>query len=764
MKFADHLRTWSTEALAELLTARPDLLPASDEGFDALARKAATANSLGRCLVRADVAMFLVAQALTVSHPSTADEIDELLGTNDVDAVLDAIGRLAAQGIVIVEDGVVSPVGALEDLLHRPLGLGPSFVELVDNLASSALDDLAARLDAEGSTKRSATARAVARRLCDPEGLGRVVGDAPDGVRDALAALVAQRSPAVSLGVGYHYRSVASVADDPLAWLLAHGLLVPVSESIAELPREIVIGSHPEGLAPTAVLRPIEVRPVSGLPADSVAAAAADAASRTLEAAEALVRLVADGEIAVRKAGGVGAREVKRLAKLVELGSRDVARLLELLLEAHLIVPRDGRVALSSLAEAWWRLPRGRRWLVLVRAWVAAAGFPSIALSPDHDDRPIPALGNVETVAAAFGGRRVAIELAASVPAGSAYDPEQLTEAIVWRSPNLWGTGEPPPERLVAWTLAEAELLGLVAMNAPAPPLGALAESDEARLESLANSVLGVDQDQFVLQTDLTALALGPLDPEVAGKLAVMADRLPESTVPQFRFTETSFRRAFDRGWTAPDIAAFLSDHALSGVPQPLSYLLADVDRRYGSIKVMAAASVIVTEDEATAVEIASSTRAARLGLRLIAPTVLVGPVEPHQLLDELRTEGFFPVLDGEVLRLHSLADEASAPTGLPAAWTGPVLGEVALPGEVEAAVDVLRATGEEPAPSPSDAKHLLHLLWNRPAIVTHLRDGQLTEARGVVVAVDESLTLLKDSGVEELPLDAVVAVEDPTH
>ena len=547
------------------------------------------------------------------------------------------------------------------------------------------------------------------------------------------------------------------------------GILVAVNDGLAELPREIVIGARPGGLAPSATLRPLAARPVAGLAAGSVAATSADQANRVLEAAEAIIRLAEDGELAVRRTGGVGVREIRRVAKLLEVEPRQVGRLLELLLDARLIQVRtdQGRsqpVGPTTLTGHWWRLPRGRRWLVLVRAWVASSGFLSSALSLDLDGKPVPALIDHDTVAAAYAARQVVLDTVASIPSGQAYDPDQLTEAVVWRSPNLWGTGDPDPEELVAWTLAEAELLGLVAHNGPAPMLVALAGGDESTVETEAATALGADQDQIVLQSDLTAVALGPLDPTVAGRLAELADRQADSSVPVFRFSEGSIRRGLDRGWTVESITTFLGQHALSGLPQPLSYLLADVERRYGAVRVLASTGVIVTVDEATAVEIASTTRAARLGLRLVAPTVLVGPVDAAQLVEELRTEGFFPVLDGEPATYGLDAPTTDSPSddGLPADWTGPVLPDAALPGEVADAVDALQS---DAVPSngavPTDR---LHLLWNRWAVVTHTRDGELTETRGVVVGLDESLTLLAEDGVEELPLEAVVTVEDPTR
>ncbi|MEM9890864.1 MAG: helicase-associated domain-containing protein [Actinomycetota bacterium] len=784
MQFAAHLRSWSPEALRHLLTARPDLLPAADLGFETLARRASSIPSIGRCLIGVDLAMIVVAEALVVSPPATAAEIDELLGANDPVAVLDALERLAAVGLVVVEDTVATPLPGLIDLLDRPLGLGPSFIEEAELIAPELLDELARTLEVAGAPTTGATARAVARRLRTAEGVSRLLDGAPPATAEVLDALTAERSAAVDLPIGHRYRALDD--GDPVAWLLRRGLLVPYDHELAEPVRELLVGRHADGLAPTAMLRPIEVLSVTGLPLDAVTAAAADRASRTLEAVETLLNLIDDGGIAVRKTGGIGVRELKRLGKVLELEPLDVGRLLELLDEAVLLNEIGGALVTTDRADVWRRLGRDRRWLTLVRAWLAGERFLSVPLSTPEGGKQLAALDGLQPVADAFGSRQEVLRRAATVADGDALDPEQFTEAVVWHRPNVWGTGDPEPEILVGWTVGEAELLGLVAHAAPTPILRALAAGDDATVESLAAGALGADQDQFLLQSDLTAMALGPLDPAVAAPLGELADRRPDAATPVFAFTEASIRRGFDRGWTAETIAVFLERHALSGVPQPLDYLIGDVARRYGSIRVHGASAVIVTADEALAVEVASTRRAARLGLRLVAPTVLVGPVAPHQLLDELRAEGFFPVLDGEVARLDgsgpgpgphgadAAGDRTDAALDLPPDWTGPVLSTAALAGEVADVVDALRddlAHDEQAAaaaPTAADGangdQHRLHLLWNRPAVITHLCDGELRQAHGVLVAVGDSLTLLNDAGLESLPLDAVVAVDDPSR
>ncbi len=794
MRFADHLRSWTPEALTDLLTARPDLVEATDDGFDSLARQASSPVSISRCLIRADVGMLVVLDAVVVLERASADEIDDLLGAGDVTGIIDALERLRRHGLVTVVEGVASPVGGVDDLIRRPLALGRSIVELWPHLGPATADLLVELLGVDGAASSNATARAVAVRMRTPDGLARLLDGAPDATDEVFRALCEQRGPAVGLPAGHLYRGIDEY--DPLSWMLGRGLLVATDEGVAELPREVVIAATATGLAPTAALRPAAVQVVAGLDADAVAAAAADQAARVLEAAEALVRMAADEEIAVRKSGGVGVREVNRLAKHLHLEPRDVARLLEMLDDARLVAPGNGAVLPTGLDELWWSLSRPRRWLVLVRGWMGSVGFPSYALSRDEEGTTRPALGAYGGLTPGHAARETVLAAIAPLEGGSAFDPRQLTEVVVWQSPHLWGLGDPPHEELVAWTLEEAELLGLVASNAPTAIARALVDDDGA-LDELAAELLGTDQDQVILQSDLTAVALGPLTPAVAGRLADLADRVSGLSVPTYRFSEASLRVGFDRGWTAELMTSFLEEHALSGVPQPLAYLIADVDRRYGTVKVLTAMSVVVADSEAVAIEIASKARAAKLGLRLVAPTVLVSPTDPVVILEELRGDGYFPVLDESRItvgpqrdfgppggsdgtngagELHAGAASAdgAAPgvegDGLPVDWTGPTLYGVQLPGAIEAAVDSLlddREDGVAGSASVDGAgrnglRERLDRFSSRSAVVTWLRDGELVDQRGTVLATDDQLTMLDERGIVEIPLAAIVSIDDP--
>ena len=157
-----------------------------------------------------------------------------------------------------------------------------------------------------------------------------------------------------------------------------------------------------------------------------------------------------------------------------------------------------------------------------------------------------------------------------------------------------------------------------------------------------------------MIQADLTAVAAGPLSHGVAAELRLLADQESRGAAGVFRFSAGSLRRAYDRGWSAADVHRWLTRHSATGVPQPLAYLVDDSARRHGSIRVGPAASVLRVDHEAQTAALLNHPRAAELGLRQVAPTVLVAAVEEPELVALLRDVGHAPVVEdaaGRALR-----------------------------------------------------------------------------------------------------------------
>ena len=113
-----------------------------------------------------------------------------------------------------------------------------------------------------------------------------------------------------------------------------------------------------------------------------------------------------------------------------------------------------------------------------------------------------------------------------------------------------------------------------------------------------------------------------------------------------FRFTEDSIRGALDGGWVAEDLLEAIGRASATGVPQPLQYLVRDVARRHGTLRVGAVASYLRSDDPAHLESLARHRELGHLQLRQIAPTVLVSPASAAVLLESVREVGASPVLE----------------------------------------------------------------------------------------------------------------------
>ncbi|CAM5299355.1 helicase-associated domain-containing protein [Streptomyces tanashiensis] len=97
-------------------------------------------------------------------------------------------------------------------------------------------------------------------------------------------------------------------------------------------------------------------------------------------------------------------------------------------------------------------------------------------------------------------------------------------------------------------------------------------------------------------------------------------------------------RRALDSGRSASDLHDFLGAHSRTPVPQPLAYLIDDVARKHGHLRIGAASAYVRCDDDTVLGEILADRRRARPAR--LAPTVLAAQTDPASLLGGLRSMG----------------------------------------------------------------------------------------------------------------------------
>ncbi|MDQ3146949.1 MAG: helicase-associated domain-containing protein, partial [Actinomycetota bacterium] len=423
------------------------------------------------------------------------------------------------------------------------------------------------------------------------------------------------------------------------------------------------------------------------------------------------------------KAGGLGVREAKRVAKAADLPEADAIRLLEIALAADLVVdavPGHG-VAPAPAFDGWMELPPAERWLALVRAWIDTPRWPSLAGQRDLNDKPIPALMPYGHGAAAAAQRRTLLDELARAPSGSSVDPATVVPSVTWEMPGAWETSPASPGRVIEWTLAEARLLGVTGLGALCTAARLLLDGRPDEATEAARHLLPTPSTEITLQADLTCIAPAALEATLRGELGLMADVESSGAATVFRFSETSIRRAVDAGRSGEQLVALLERHAPRGVPQPLTYLVADVARRHGQIRVGEVCSYLRCDDAALVAEVLRTKAKAvsALALRALAPTVLASKATPGELLDALRAAGFLPAreeLGGELLL--SRAEPHRANPRPPSSARRPVEPSDA---ELAAAVQALRRGRRDP-PSLRDQLLLSRLARGQPPV--ELFDG----------------------------------------
>lgn len=439
-----------------------------------------------------------------------------------------------------------------------------------------------------------------------------------------------------------------------------------------------------------------------------------------------------DDAPAVLRKGGMGVRDLATTARTLDVDERTAALWIETAYAAQLI-GRDGepeeRWRPTTAYDDWHDAPLDEQWLRLARAWWTSPRAPALAgaeanpLSDDVERRGQPLL------------REQVVDILESLPPGCApADAGEVTRAIDARAPRQ--ASRQRSDQVLA-ILEELEILGFTGGGGLAD-MGRAAAQDAVDARSTVRAAMPEPLDHVLIQADLTAIAPGPLLPDIARELRLMADVESTGGAIVHRFSAASVRRALDAGRDASEMLEFLARISRTPIPQPLTYLVEDAARRHGTVRVGIATAYVRCDDEAALVALMADPRARDLGCVRVSPTVvtLAGRVEDAVAI--LRDLGLHPVAetaDGSVA--HAPRRRARAPRRGAGA---PVARRDATPALVTAAIATLRA-GQSPADARAMSSTASEALEPMPA----------TETMAVLRrAITGSLTVRLDYGDAE--------------
>lgn len=623
------------ERLILLLELRPDLAQPPPGSIAALAARAQARQSVKAATDDLDFLRLAVLDALLVLQADTEPV---------------PVTKLTALIAELAPDADVA--AALDDLKNRALVWGATAVRVAAD-TGSALPWHPGQVTLEDRTHTG-------------EQIAALIADADDAQRDVLEKLL-EGSP---MGRTRDAAPGAPV-DRPVPQLLASGLLRRVDAETVILPRHVAQVLRGESPGPVQLTEPDPV--VSTVSAADADAAAAGAAIDLLRHVDVLLENLGTAPVSELRSGGLGIRELKRLAKVTGIDEARLGLILEIAAAAGLIASGmpdpdpaygDGPYwAPTATADRFSTLAAADRWYLLAITWLDLTCRPTLIGSRGPDGKPFGALSNSLFSTAAPLDRRLLLTLLAGLPGGAGVDARTASAALIWRRPRWARRLQPEP---VADLLAEGQAVGLIGRGAISTPGRALLgdESPDVVVDAMTRA-LPKPIDHFLVQADLTVVVPGPLERDLADDLATVATVESAGAAMVYRVSEQSIRHALDIGKTRDWMQAFFAEHSKTPVPQGLTYLIDDVARRHGQLRIGMASSFVRCEDPALLAQAVAAPATEGLQLRALAPTVAVSPATIAEVLAALRTAGFAPAAEdstGAIVDVRTRGARVAAP------------------------------------------------------------------------------------------------------
>ena len=584
--FSDYLRSVDDAALLDLFTARPDLVTPVPPDIASLAVRACSAPSLARAIDSLNQWQFQVLEAAASLNEPFLEKSVVTLTDKEAKSVLEHLVRI---GLVYPsEDGLRLPTQLRDVIGIEPAGLGPA------SMAKLKLSDLE---DAPADAKKV---------------LDRLVWGPPRGsVGD-----IKNPGPGVT-------------------WLLDKKFLVPLDQRTVILPREVAIALRGGKIHKE---RFIKQPALSGAKRDErqINLAAIANVSTVLRWVEELLNFWADEPADALRAGGLGVRDLKIISTHLGVEESCTAFVAELAYLASLIsIDADDRILPSNKFDIWLMQTPADRWQMMASQWLITSRVSGLVGRVEAKN--VAALGPELDRVNAARVRALTLELLRENQ-GIAPDWNSFREVLSWRAPVRRNSSL--QDELAEWTLREAEWLGITGQGALSKFGAQFLAGDDL---SSINEDLPKTVDHILIQSDNTAIAPGPLEHEISQALAMMAEIESRGGATVYRFTESTIRRALDHGKTGDEIKTFLIKTSKTPMPQPLEYLIADVAKKHGKLRVGNTSSFIRCEDTALISQIMNDKKLEILALRRIAPEVVICDMDATDAMRVLRECGYLP-------------------------------------------------------------------------------------------------------------------------
>ncbi|MGP9538696.1 helicase-associated domain-containing protein [Brachybacterium sp. AOP43-C2-M15] len=592
---ADSLRRFGDDRLEALLVARPDLASPLPRGIGPLAARAGGATSARRALEALTLPELHLVEALAVLEDGASPAQLAAAVSSDPATIAPALERLITLAVVWGEDEL-HLIRPLRDGMRAPAGLAPA-----------SADDPS------------------------PDEARRRVERARETVPEVLETLA--WGPCAVTGRGRLAETLLSV-----------GIVVADGETL-HIPRPVHLALRGGRVRRTHIAhRPLPAGPelTERIPGSR----SAQAVERAFDALRLLgtVRSFDEDPPGVLRRGGLPQRDLRRLADRAGTSVVAYATVLQSAWQAGLI-GHDGQEWHPTRDwDAHRLLSAEQRWAELALAWARGHHLAAVVGTPDSSGTGRSLLSDL-TRRDGVRTRRSSVLQALRTAPGVDATEESLAASLAWAFPLV--PGEVIQEETAA-VLVEGQALGLLdggALTALGHEMVLALDEEittaDARLAAALHDAAPAPVDEVLLDADLSVVIPGRPSERLL-PLLDWTEVVSRGGALTLRFTTSTVRRALGDGRDGEALLALLEGASRSPVPQSLTYLLRDEQRRHGRVQVSRASTVLTAEAEVLDL-LQVAPEAAALGLHRLAPTVAVTLSDPGFALQVARQAGLSP-------------------------------------------------------------------------------------------------------------------------
>lgn len=605
---ADDFRSRPDKDLELLFSVRHDLLHPIPHDISELAVRAATATSVTLAIDGLNKVELVVCEVLTALPDGVDSEgVHQALQTATgyvKEAVDEALNNLWSIGLLWGNQKNLHLVRTVREFFGPyPCALGPELADIKNE---------------------------VRMFKHDPDVVNQLLESAPVQAREILQEM-AWENPRGHYPNAYKRINPKQV-NSPVEWLLAHHLLIATDENVVTLPREVSLPMRNH-----QYVRVIECEQPryesDSLDITDINSTGVHNALEFLQNFERVLNQLNRHPIAPLRTGGISTKDLSELCTTTGNSSASLTMVLDLAVASRLISLSESSGWMPNAQyEAWLQLPDENRWDQIARSWLEMKRAV-ITGTQNKSNRPL-----TTTDDAHHRLKNLVVNLLMSLNAGQTMTPDKLFNHLTWKQPR---TISDDSLTIFKSLLSEMNTLGITSKNGMTSFGQAIAQG-ESSINELKNN-LPAFIDYIIVQTDLTALAPGRLLPDIRHFMQHVAEIESTSVATVYRFTPGSILNGIESGLSADNIIERITELSRTPIPQPLTYLVQDVSRRHGQLRIGTASVYLKCDDAQLMATMLADRALSILELQQISAEIIISTQPEDIVLARLRNAGYSP-------------------------------------------------------------------------------------------------------------------------